>query len=312
MKWGHSHNEHQFASTYIPILEKQMPGKIFPNLETCWHYDDKVKQDMLLKQAGFPFVESWLFYDRDKALAWAESAEYPVVFKLARGAGSFSVILVKDRKQAKKLIRRMFFGGIRQDAVALSELPGLVNYDAVKLVRHYKKVLFDTLFRKDRLPYWAIHKNYVYFQKFCPGNSFDTRVTTAGLRAHAFRRFVRSGDFRASGGNKWDINPANIDLNLVKIALDISRQFGFQSMAYDFVYDEQGNPRIVEMSYMYGGAGYPDFMNGYWDFNLKRHEGRYWPQYFELSDLISGVDLKCPDIKVSSSYNKAEIIDGLL
>jgi glutathione synthase/RimK-type ligase-like ATP-grasp enzyme len=310
MKWGHSHNELQFASTYLPILEKQMHKKIFPNFETCWHYDDKVKQDILLKQAGFPFVESWLFYDRERALDWADSADYPVVFKLTRGAGSFGVLLVSDSNQAKSLIKRMFSGGVRQDALKLSELPKLVNNDLSKLIKYIKKAFFDGYLRKDSLPYWSIHKNYAYFQKFCPNNSFDTRVTTAGQRAHAFRRFVRKNDFRASGGNRWDITPANIDLNLVRIALDISRYFGFQSMAYDFVYDEKGNPRIVEMSYMYGGAGYPDFMNGYWDADLNWHEGRFWPQFFELADLIIERELKCPEIKVRTGYSKAEIMDG--
>jgi hypothetical protein len=308
LKWGHSHNEHQFVRTFLPILENQMKKSIFPNMETCWHYDDKVKQDILLKQTGYPFVESWLFYDKTKAEHWAESTTYPVVFKLSQGAGSFSVFLVKDKGQALRLIKRMFTWGIRQDSLPLADLYQLVNKDPKKILQHYRKKLFNSVFRRDAIPYWAIHKNYVYFQKFCPRNSFDTRVTTAGLRAHAFRRFVRNEDFRASGGNRWDINPDNIDLNLVKIALEISRHFGFQSMAYDFVYEENGNPCIVEMSYMYGGAGYPDFMNGYWDIDLNWHTGRFWPQFFELADLLKGVVLNCPEIKIRTGYQKAEII----
>jgi hypothetical protein len=81
----------------------------------------------------------------------------------------------------------------------------------------------------------------------------------------------------------------------------------FQAMAYDFIYDQKKQPVIVEMSYMYGGAGYPDFMNGYWDAQLNWIEGRYWPQHFELMDLLNRPDLKCPpDLDNSTNYRKVK------
>ena len=57
-------------------------------------------------------------------------------------------------------------------------------------------------------------------------------------------------------------------------------------MAYDFIYDRQKQPRIVEMSYCFGD--YPEFSTGYWDESMNWHEGRFLPQYFELADLWSG------------------------
>jgi hypothetical protein len=93
-------------------------------------------------------------------------------------------------------------------------------------------------------------------------------------------------------------------MQMVRTALDISKHFGFQAMAYDFVYDENHSPRIVEISYLYGGAGHPDFMNGYWDFELNWHEGRYWPQFFELQDLLPEINLTCPDLKTETHYSK--------
>ena len=59
---------------------------------------------------------------------------------------------------------------------------------------------------------------------------------------------------------------------------------------------------------VYGGAGYPDFMNGYWDENLNWHEGRYWPQYFELMDLLNMPELKLPDLETSTKYKNANLI----
>lgn len=308
-KWGHDHQSHQIAHTILPVIENSLKIKCFPNYATCWHYDDKVKQYFLLDRCGFPAVPSYVFWDRAAALRWINHhSNYPLVFKLRNGAGSFSVFLIKNRAQAIRMIRRMFGRGIRQTDIPVIHLAKTLNYDLAKMLRYYTVALRNHYIRKEKNVYWLKHKNYVYFQDYMPNNQWDTRVTTAGKRAHAFRRFNRRHDFRASGSNHWDISPENIDMRMVKIALDVSEYFGFQAMAYDFVYDRHHQPRIVEMSYLYGGAGFPDFMNGYWDEHLAWHVGRYWPQYFELMDLLELPDLKMPgDLDTVTKYKKATI-----
>lgn len=307
-KWGHDHHSRQKALSIIPVIEK-LNIKCFPDIATCWHYDDKVKQYYLLRENGFPVTDTFIFWEKDIAMEWIRSYNnFPLVFKLANGAGSMNVKLIKTRKEAKRLIKRMFGKGIDQDNNSLSQVFSTLNYDIVKIFRYYAINFRNNVLIPERRQYWQRHKNYVYFQQFLPENKWDTRVTTAGSRAHAFRRFIRPNDFRASGSNHWDINPGEIDLRMVKTALDISKCLGFQAMAYDFIYNENKEPRIIEMSYLYGGAGYPDFMNGYWDEDLAWHEGRYWPQYFELYDLLGNNDLKMPAIETSTAYKKARII----
>lgn len=307
-KWGHDHHSRQIAESILPIIENA-GIKCFPNYNTCWHYDDKLKQYLLLKKNGFPVVDSYVFWDKQTALNWITNhKEFPLVFKLRNGAGSLSVFLVGTKKKAEKLINRMFGRGVAQDSISFRHLLKTLNFDFKKVFRYYAINFRNKYLKKEKLAYWIRHKNYVYFQRFMPNNQYDTRVTTAGMRAHAFRRFNRPNDFRASGSNKWDISPENIDLRMIKIALDVSKHFGFQAMAYDFVYDENMEPKIVEMSYLYGGAGYPDFMNGYWDEHLKWHEGRFWPQYFELIDLLGEPNLKLPELDTETSYKKANIL----
>lgn len=307
-KWGHLDDHHQIAKTILPIIENQLNIKCFPNQKTCWHYDDKIKQYFLLKEKGFPVCESYIFWDIECALDWAENVDYPIVFKLKGGAGSLNVILVKNKFHAKKLIKRMFGSGVKQGSFGINHLLIINNYSPLKIARYLGSKVCNIIHGKDASFYYQKHKNYAYFQKFYSGNEFDVRVTTVGKRAHAFRRFVRKNDFRASGSNLWDIDPKKIDRRLLQIALGISTQLGFQAMAYDFIYDENKEPKIVEMSYLYGGAGYPDFMNGYWDNELNWHSGRFWPQYFELQDLLGISDLKLPELETDSSYKRAKII----
>ena len=308
-KWGHDHHNTQIANTILPIIEASQNLRCFPDMSTCWHYDDKIRQYYLLSDHGFPAVDSWVFWSRASALEWlAGHNDFPLVFKLRSGAGSLSVRLVRSRRSAESITKRMFGRGVLQTGVGLRHLTSTLNHDPVKIFRYYAINFRDRYLLPEQRQFWLRHKNYVYFQKFLPGNDWDTRVTTAGNRAHAFRRFTRPGDFRASGSNRWDIDPSQIDMRMVEIALTISRTLKFQAMAYDFIYDERREPKIMEMSYLYGGAGYPDFMNGYWDENLAWREGRYWPQYFELCDLLGMHDLKMPAIDTSTSYKKAKII----
>ncbi len=99
------------------------------------------------------------------------------------------------------------------------------------------------------LPALELHKNYAYFQKFLPGNAYDTRVTVIGNRAFGYRRYTRDNDFRSSGSGKIDYDPKAIDLISVEIGHAISKKLCFQSMAYDFLYDENGKAALCEMSY---------------------------------------------------------------
>jgi hypothetical protein len=307
-KWSHIHLDHQIANAVIPVIQYHKRIKCFPNWETSWHYDDKVKQAYLLKENGFPVCDFYVFYHKQQAMEWINLTEYPVVFKLKHGAGSLSVFLIKSKQKARKIVNKMFGKGMLQTDVSFIHLAKTLNFDSMKMLRYYAINFRNRHILPEKQKFWLRHKNYIYLQKFMPANEWDTRVTTAGNRAHAFRRFNRQNDFRASGSNRWDINPDNIDIRMVKIALDISKYFGFQAMAYDFLYDENRGPKIVEMSYLYGGAGYPDFMNGYWDENLVWHKGRFWPQYFELIDLLEISDLAQPeDIAPESSYKYVAI-----
>jgi len=71
---------------------------------------------------------------------------------------------------------------------------------------------------------------------------------------------------------------------------------GFQSMAYDFLYNKEGTAWFCEISYTYLDTIIYD-CPGYWDLNLNWREGHYWPQYFQLMDALNLPDLKQPEMK---------------
>ncbi|MBK8944272.1 MAG: hypothetical protein IPM32_03275 [Ignavibacteriae bacterium] len=289
-RFSHSDDDHQLTKAILPVVENYLNVKCFPNFNTSWHFDDKIREYYLLKTLGYPMIDTWIFWDEENAVNWAKNAQYPVVFKLKKGAGSTNVILIKEKSEALKLIRIMFNKGI----LPKFGLPfkGKVKFKNLEsYFRNKADQLFLNNLRGIKPFIWQKEKNYVLFQKFLPNNSFDTRVNIIGNKAFACRRFTRQNDFRASGSGNWDLNKDNIDLRCVETAFKISKELKFQSMAYDFLMDENGNPQVCEMSWTF-----PDDMEqGYWDENLNWHNFKFLPPYFHLVHALGMEYLKYPE-----------------
>lgn len=287
-------DEHlQIAKTILPIIEKDLKIQVFPNQKTCWHFDDKIKQYYLAILNNIPFIECFIFWDKRKALEWASITDFPIVFKLKGGAGSSNVLLLKDKRHADRLIKKLFGRGIKNN-----KIPGFSTtkfHDLKSIIRSWGYPIYAILKKKEYRLFWNKHKNYALFQKFLPNNVFDTRVTIIGSYAYAFRRFVRKNDFRASGSGLIDYDINQIDKRCIKIAFETSHKMGFQSMAYDFLFNEKHEPEICEMSYTYQDGALYD-CKGIWDNNLNWIPGHFWPGYLHLKNLLNIDDLKQPQI----------------
>ena len=257
------------------------------------HYDNKVIQYFLMRAHGFPMTRSWIFYEKKKALDWARSASYPLVFKLRAGAGSMNVVLVQSPRQAENLIKRMFGKGLISQGFYAPGLLRFEHFHPFNEVRHLLGNLNRSLRGLDPHPFWTRHRDYILFQKYLAGNKFDTRITVIGERAFGFRRMTRPDDFRASGSGLLNYEMDQIDLRCVEIAHQVSREMGFQSMAYDFLFNEEGEPEFCEISYTYLSRAV-QACPGYWDRDLNWHEGQYWPEYLHLVDALGMPELKMP------------------
>lgn len=263
--------------------------KVFPDFNSGWHFDDKVGQKYLLEAIRAPLVESFVFYDKKEALAWIEKSTFPKVFKLSGGAGSANVRLIKSKSQAKGIINRAFGKGFAQ----YDRIGGLK--DRIQKYKAGKGTFYNVLKGVARLvtpPRYSRllprEKGYAYFQEFIPNNDSDIRVIIIGDRAFAVKRFVRKNDFRASGSGEKTYAKHEIDERCVAIAFDINKKLHSQSIGFDFVFDENGNPLIVEIGYGFAIEFY-DPCPGYWDQDLNWHEGFFIPQEWMVEDLLNSL-----------------------
>lgn len=260
---------------------------VFPNIRTCWHFDDKVAQKYLLEAIRAPLIPTWVFTSEAEAVRWIDSASWPKVFKLRCGAGAANVRMVSSHRQAAALCHRAFARGF----------PAVGGYftDIKSRVRK-SRTARDFWARLARAPHTFLNvlslnrhmpreRGYVLFQEFLPGNDHDTRITIIGNRAFAFMRQNRPNDFRASGSGSI-IYDKKIDERCIKIAFEVAKQIGSQSVAFDFLYGPYNQPMIGEMSYCYLPSAVHD-CPGHWDSTETWHDGNIWPEEAILEDFLA-------------------------
>lgn len=277
--WHHHHGQFKDVITAKKILfSLEHAGiKVFPDFRTAWHFDDKVAQKYIFEAIGAPLIPSYIFYEKQEAVNWAKKTTYPKVFKLKGGAGATNVKLVKTQKEACKLINKAFGAGFAQFD-RMNNLKERYNKyrngqdTLLGVAKGIGRLAIPTNFNKQQPP----EKGYIYFQDFMPGNNYDVRVIVIGEKAFAIKRMVRENDFRASGSGNIIHNKSEIDLRCLEIAFDTSRILKSQCLAYDFIFDGDNKPLIVEMSYGFSIDGYID-CPGYWDSSLRWYEGIFNP-----------------------------------
>jgi glutathione synthase/RimK-type ligase-like ATP-grasp enzyme len=282
-----------FARQLMASLQKK-GIRVFPDVDTGWHYDDKVGQKYLLEAIDAPLVTSHVFYSKSEALKWIDDSTFPKVFKLRGGAGSVNVKLVRTRSKARKLVRKSFGRGFphysslshfKQDIYVFKRDR---DYPAVKEILNGFARLFIP---KEIEKFSKREKGYIYFQDFIPDNLYDTRLVVVGNRCFGIRRYCRKGDFRASGSGLLEYKQELFDNECIQIAFDVTKKIGAQSLAFDFVIDSSGY-KIVEICYCFTmGKAYDD-CPGYWDDSLQWHDTEVNPQIFMIEDFLSSIKME--------------------
>lgn len=283
----HQWDPHRMLYALSLTLTLENAGiKVFPDSKTFFYFDDKISETLLLQMIEAPIVKSYVFFNQNDALQWAQTTDYPKVFKLRGGAGSSNVHLIKTERRAKHLIKEMFSTGI--DASGSYS----IFVDQLKKLLYQKTTIHNVGIRFKRLLREKLHRvfsrkeyGYAYFQDFIPNNDSDYRVIVIGNKAFSIRRMCRPHNFRASGSGVILFNKSSLNEKCVSISFDIGKRLKTQCIAFDFVLKE-GNPLIVEISYGFAMKAY-DACPGYWTDDMVWHEEKFNPQEWIIQNLLN-------------------------
>lgn len=294
LMWHYHHNDYKdvlFAKQLLFSLE-QTGKKVFPDFNTAWYFDDKIGQKYLLESLNVPLVPSYVFYDRKSALEWIENNHFPKVFKLRGGAGSANVKLVKTKNEAVKKVNMAFGRGFVQFDRREYFFDSLKKYreGKIKLINMLKasgRLLINTTYAKMK----GREKGYVYFQDFVPNNKYDIRIIVIGDKAFCIKRMVRQNDFRASGSGTILYEKKYFDNRTLQVAFSVAEELNTQCCAFDFVYNENNEPLIVEVSYGFSSIGYKPCV-GYWNKKLDFFEEAVTPHKWMVENIVNSLNKK--------------------
>ena len=145
-RFGHYEEDFELSKRVYPLLYEKFNGRIWPNKEDWYYYNNKKRQLEFFEKNNVPHPISHYSYGRDDFLEWVSenNLEYPIVVKKSHGAGSDKVNLIKKWKEVD-------FPVIAQEYID-------VDYD-IRIAFINNKVLFLKRFHqwktknKDNFPY---------------------------------------------------------------------------------------------------------------------------------------------------------------
>lgn len=196
-----------------------------------------------------------------------------------------SVLYIQSQR-LKKLIRKAFGRGFTQFdgwGYFKEKLNKWRRGKApfIEVCKGVARLFISTKFAR----FHAREKGYAYFQDFVPGNKFDIRVIVIGNKAFAVKRMCRPHDFRASGSGDPHYDKQEIDLRCVNMSFKISRDLSDNCVGFDWVFDSENNPMIVEIGYGFA-INFYDPCPGYWTDDMQWHEGKFVPQNWMVEEML--------------------------
>lgn len=248
--------ELEVARRKIFMLEKVLGKVCFPSFDAVVLYEDKILQYEMLRQKGFPVIDTFISHDFDEVLAAVGQLQYPVVSKVVPGSASLGVSMIRSPRNALKLARQSF------------ALAGRATY----------------------WPYLR-QKDYVFLQKFEPNDGYDLRVLVIGDNIFGYYRAVPKYDFRASGMD--EVEKRDLPTDAMDLAREVAKSIDVEMLAVDFLRRRNGELRIIEISsfirvdtpeqlHVNGIPGMYVYKDGRYVFK----PGRVWPQELALAEFF--------------------------
>ena len=199
----------------LKLINQEMGILIYPPVNALWLYGSKQRMHSWLEIHGFPHAKTLVFYLKDEALAFLESAVFPLVLKLDIGAAANGVWIVQSKHEAEKMVLQVFANGLAGK-----------RWDV-------------------RARQWR----YILMQEFVP-NLREWRMIRVGESYFGHEK-GQLGDFHSGSGKVGWFAPPRAALDLLH---QVTETGGFRSMAMDLFQTADGRFLINELQSVFGAV----------------------------------------------------------
>ncbi len=228
---------------------------LVPNYDFIMAYENKGFQEIYRKLHDFGNLAGDYRFDLEDRFR-----KFPYVLKTITGAGSSGVYLVKSENDLRKIRR---------------------SISPIGLIRRF--ILFMRKLKLDNEQYIAYSYSYkgLYrhaVQEFIPNLECDYKVLIFGERFFSLKRYVRKGDFRASGSGNFDFSAPTPD-HVLDFAASIAAKLDAPQLSLDIA-DSGDACHLIEYQALNFGPTTLTLSKGYY----RREEGG-WTWMAGPSDL---------------------------
>lgn len=205
---------------------------IYPSYDELFLYENKRAMAYFMELHNIPHPKTYVFYDRDEAMEFLETASYPLVFKTHIGATATGVEILRNKGQAERFVRKVFWIGHGRKTRAsfkglLSQkirVPGVSA--AYYLEREYRTVLL---------------------QEYVPVKA-EWRMIRIGDSYFGYQKLKRGQFHSGSRLDGWG-DPQRPLLDFTRSVCD---KGGFWSMALDVFVTEDDKFLVNELQCVFG------------------------------------------------------------
>lgn len=215
----------------VALSIERSGGVLVPGYDFYLSHENKFYQELYKKQKGIKTPSATLITNTNNLNI---KQDFPVVVKNYLGFGSDGVSLVKSEQALYKTAHKNLTNYLLHDLSFSGILKSLIKSRFMYKGKYPRKM------------------GRVVVQEFLPELKYDWKILVFGCQVFALKRFVKNGDFRASGSGMFDFDasPSN---DLIKFAIETRKKLYTPFVSLDIAELTNGQFSIIEYQSVHFG-----------------------------------------------------------
>lgn len=218
------------------FLHKIMKKPIYPTFDEVYIYENKHNMALWLQLNDIKHPRTSIFYNKKEALKYVGTANFPLVFKTKIGSAGIGVEFLKTKRQAKKLIRKVF------PMFPPFSLP-IINRGYARVVKSSRCRLLRSSLRDDK------QFGVVLFQEKIADIKCEWRMIKIGDSYFGHQKLAAANGKHSGSSLVGWVRPP---VELLELTKHICNLGNFTSMNVDIFEDKDGNYYVNELQTLFG------------------------------------------------------------